>query len=301
MPSTGTRRGWLRRLISWIAPHKRDAFVAFGAAIGGTVIAAFAPLVQKIVVDDVIPHPTRSIWPWLALLVIFGVMRFGLAFVRRFWGGRIALDVQHDLRTAIFRQLQQLDFASHDELQTGQLVSRAGSDIMLIQGLLQFMPIGIGNVLLFFVSLAIMLWLSPLLTLVMLVVLPAILLTAMRLRTAVYPASWAAQQQAGEVATVVDETVTGVRVVKGFGQEHRRLELLEDHSRDLFASRLRLVRIQARLQSALQTIPAFGMVAVLALGGWLALAGRDHARRRSSRSPSTCCSSLPRSGCSRRS
>ena len=273
MPSTGARRGWLRRLISWIAPHKRDAFVAFGAAIGGTVIAAFAPLVQKIVVDDVIPHPSRSIWPWLTLLVIFGVMRFGLAFVRRFWGGRIALDVQHDLRTAIFRQLQQLDFASHDELQTGQLVSRAGSDIMLIQGLLQFMPIGIGNVLLFFVSLAIMLWLSPLLTLVMLIVLPAILLTAMRLRTAVYPASWAAQQQAGEVATVVDETVTGVRVVKGFGQEQRRLELLEDHSRDLFASRLRLVRIQARLQSALQTIPAFGMVAVLGLGGWLAIQG----------------------------
>ncbi len=92
--------------------------------------------------------------------------------MRRFRGGRIALAVQHDLRTAIFRQLQRLDFASHDEMQTGQLVSRAGSDIMLIQGLLQFLPIVIGNVLMFLISLVIMLTLSPLLTLVMLLVTP---------------------------------------------------------------------------------------------------------------------------------
>ena len=182
--------------------------------------------------------------------------------------------MQHDLRTAIFRQLQRLDFASHDAMQTGQLVSRAGSDIMLIQGLLQFLPIVIGNVLMFLISLVIMLTLSPLLTLVMLLVTPALLWTALRLRTAVFPASWDAQQLAGEVATVVEESVTGVRIVKGFGQEQRQLDQLTDRSRGLFGSRLRLVRMQARLQSLLQTIPALGMVAVLALGGWLALDGQ---------------------------
>jgi ATP-binding cassette subfamily B protein len=270
---SGRQPGWIRRLIGWIAPHKADAIAAFSVAIAGTAIAAFAPLVQKVIVDDVISDPSRPLWPWLLLLVIFGVTRFGLAFVRRYRGGRIALAVQHDLRTAIFRQLQRLDFASHDEMQTGQLVSRAGSDIMLIQGLLQFLPIVIGNLLMLVISLVIMFVLSPLLALVMLLMTPALLWTALRLRTAVFPASWDAQQIAGEVATVVEESVTGVRIVKGFGQERRQLDQLADQSRALFGSRLRLVRIQARLQSLMQTIPTFGMVAVLALGGWLALQG----------------------------
>lgn len=269
----GKQAGWIRRLLTWIAPHKRDAVAAFSVAIAGTAIAAFAPLVQKVIVDDVLTDPKRPLWPWLLLLVVFGIARFGLAYVRRFRGGRIALDVQHDLRTAIFRQLQRLDFASHDEMQTGQLVSRAGSDITLIQGLLQFLPIVIGNVLMLLISLVIMFVLSPLLALVMLLVTPALLWTALRLRTAVFPASWDAQQIAGEVATVVEESVTGVRIVKGFGQEQRQLDQLTDQSRGLFGSRLRLVRIQARLQSLMQTIPSLGMVAVLALGGWLALEG----------------------------
>jgi ATP-binding cassette subfamily B protein len=267
-------RGWIRRLVGYMAPHKRHAFVAFGVAIAGTTIASFTPLVQKVIIDDVIRTHRRPLAPWLVLLVMFGVARFGLAVIRRYRGGRIALDVQHDLRTAIFRQLQRLDFAKHDELQTGQLVSRASSDIALIQGLLQFMPIGVGNVLMFVISLVIMLFLSPLLMLVFLCVGPAVLFTAMRLRTSVFPASWEAQQRAGEVAGVVEESVTGVRVVKGFGQEQQQLDRLIDASRRLYGSKVRLIDYQARLQPALQVIPAFGQAAVLLLGGWLTIHDR---------------------------
>jgi ATP-binding cassette subfamily B protein len=254
-------------------PHKKNAYVAFGVAIGGQLIQSLLPVVQKIVVDDVITNHRRPLAPWLALMIVMGVATFVCAYFRRFRGGRIALDVQHDLRTAIFRQLQRLDFARHDELQTGQLVSRASSDVALIQGFLQFLPIGTANVLLFIVSLGAMFWLSPPLALVMLAVAPALLITAMRLRTSVFPASWDAQQKAGDVANVVEEDVTGVRVVKGFGQEARELDRLAGRSRRMFAARVRLVDIQARLQPAMQTIPAFGQVAVLALGGWLAVNG----------------------------
>ncbi len=80
------------------------------------------------------------------------------------------------------------------------------------------------------ISLVIMITLSPLLALVMVLVTPALLWTALRLRTAVFPASWDAQQIAGEVATVVEESVTGVRIVKGFGQEQRQLDQLTDRS-----------------------------------------------------------------------
>jgi ATP-binding cassette subfamily B protein len=267
------KQGWIRRLVGYMKPHKKNAYIAFGVAIGGQLVQSLLPVVQKVVIDDVITNHNRPLAPWLALMIVMGVLTFVFAYNRRFRGGRIALDVQHDLRTAIFRQLQRLDFARHDELSTGQLVSRASSDVALIQGFLQFLPIGVANVLLFLVSLTVMFILSVPLALVMLAVAPLLLVTAMKLRTSVFPASWDAQQKAGDVANVVEEDVTGVRVVKGFGQESRELQRLADRSESMFASRVRLVNIQARLQPAMQTIPAFGQVAVLALGGWLALRG----------------------------
>jgi ATP-binding cassette subfamily B protein len=265
------KQGWIRRLVGYMKPHKKNAYVAFGVAIGGQLIQSLLPAVQKVVIDDVIVRHDKPLAPWLTLMIVMGVFTFVFAYLRRFRGGRIALDVQHDLRTAIFRQLQRLDFARHDEMSTGQLVSRASSDVALVQGFLQFLPIGVANMLLFVVSLTVMFVLSVPLALVMLAVAPLLLFTAMKLRTSVFPASWDAQQKAGDVANVVEEDVTGVRVVKGFGQEARELERLAERSESMFASRVRLVNIQARLQPAMQTIPAFGQVAVLALGGWLAL------------------------------
>src|SRR5438552_15667465 len=168
-------------------PHKKNAYIAFGVAIGGQLIQSLLPVVQKVVVDDVITTHEKPLAPWLTLMILMGVITFVFAYFRRFHGGRIALDVQHDLRTAIFRQLQRLDFARHDELATGQLVSRASSDVALIQGFLQFLPIGVANILLFIVSLGAMFWLSPLLALVMLAVAPALLLTGLTLRTSGFP------------------------------------------------------------------------------------------------------------------
>ncbi len=181
--------------------------------------------------------------------------------------------MQYDLRNAIFERLQRLDFARHDELPTGQLVSRASSDLGLIQGLLSFTPIMIGNLVMTVVSLVVMLFLSPLLTLVAVLCLPALLVVSLKLRMTLFPATWDAQQRAGEVAGVVDEAVTGVRVVKAFGQEQRELDDLTDTAESLFRSRVRMVRLQARLQPTLSAIPALGQVAVLALGGWLAIQG----------------------------
>src|SRR6202043_1757820 len=109
---------------------------------------------------------------------------------RRYIGGRVSLDVQYDIRNTIYDQLQRLDFARHDEMQTGQLVSRANSDVGLVQGLLSFLPIMSGNILLLVASLIIMFVYSPLLTVVALLVVPALLIVAWRMRAQVFPATW---------------------------------------------------------------------------------------------------------------
>jgi ATP-binding cassette subfamily B protein len=265
--------GWLRRLGGALRPHRRNVAVALGAAGAGQLIAALTPLVERFVIDDVVIAGTSPILPSLLVLLVFAATRFAAAFVRRYWAGRVSLDVQNDLRTQVYDHLQRLDVARHDEMSTGQLVSRAISDIGLVQGLLAFLPMVLSNILFLAVALVAMLWLSPLLTVVALVTTPLMIVVSMRLRTSVFPASWDAQQQAGAVAGVVDESVSGVRVVKGFGQEEREVARLAAQAERLYASRVRAIRLQARFQPLLQTLPALAQVAVLAVGGWLAIQG----------------------------
>jgi ATP-binding cassette subfamily B protein len=265
--------GWIRKLWPYLARHKRGVFIAFGVAIAGQVITSVLPQVQRAIVDNTITAQTEPVGPLLVLLVGLAAVNFFFQFVRRYMGGRYGIDVQTDLRNALFERLQRLDFARDDELPTGQLVSRASSDLQLVQQLLNFMPMLTGNVVLLVMSLGFMLWMSPLLTLVTFLTVPALLVVSLRLRKKMYPAQWDALQRAGEVAGVVDEAVSGVRVVKGFGQENREIDSLADVAGDLYQSRVRNIRIQAKYSSLLAAIPAYGQVGVLAVGGYLAIQG----------------------------
>ncbi len=118
-----------------------------------------------------------------------------------------------------------------------------------------------------------MAWLSPLLTVVALVMLPVAGLVTMRVRTALFPATWSAQQRAADIAQQVEETVTGVRVVKGFGQEAREVATLERAAGRLYAERMRAAWLTARLNPTLLALPTLGQVAVIGFGGYLALTG----------------------------
>jgi ATP-binding cassette subfamily B protein len=246
-------------------------------ALGGALLAALAtaaiPLVQRRIIDDVIVAHKESIWPLAGLLLVAAAVNFVGIYLRRYHGGRLSLDVQHDLRTELFDSLSRLDGARQDEIRTGQLVGRSISDLNMVQGIMSMVPVTLGNIVLFVVSLCIMVVLSPVLTLVTVAVAPALWLIALASRRKLFPASWDAQQQSGEVVGLVDEAIGGVRVVKGFGQEEQEQEQLEAASSHLFASRLRMIRLTARYNPALTAIPSLGLVGVLALGGWLAIQG----------------------------
>nr|WP_202487285.1 ABC transporter ATP-binding protein [Streptomyces sp. SID8354] len=253
--------------------HRRDVLLALGASLAGMAVMGLVPLIPKLIIDDVIVRHEQPLAPWATLLVAAALVVYALTYLRRFYGGRLALDVQHDLRTRMFDAIARLDGRRQDELSTGQVVGRATSDLQLIQSLLFILPMMIGNVLLFAVSLAVMAVLSPLLTVIALAVAPALWLIARRSRTRLFPATWYAQGQAAAVASVVDGAVSGVRVVKGFGQEEQETGKLRAVGRRLFAARLRTVRLNARYTPALQAVPSLGQVAMLALGGWMATRG----------------------------
>ncbi|MET7271604.1 ABC transporter ATP-binding protein [Streptomyces flaveolus] len=267
------QRGWARRLAGYAWRYPKDVVLALGASLGGMAVMALVPLITKVIIDDVIGDKSRDMATWAGVLIGAALVVYGLTYVRRYYGGRLALDVQHDLRTDMYGTITRLDGRRQDELSTGQVVGRATSDLQLIQGLLFMLPMTIGNVLLFLISLGIMAWLSPPLTLVAVAVAPALWFIARRSRTRLHPATWYAQAQAAAVAGVVDGSVSGVRVVKGFGQEEQETGKLREVGRRLFAGRLRTIRLNATYTPALQAVPALGQVAMLALGGWLAVRG----------------------------
>jgi ATP-binding cassette, subfamily B, bacterial len=269
----GHEARWIRRLTVYCWRFKRDVIISLGGSVLYTATALLIPLLQRSIIDNVIVTRRDSVWPLAIALAAAAVAGFAGVYMRRFRGGKMALDVQHTLRTDLFESLSGLDGARQDEIHTGQLVGRSISDINMVQGLLQWVPLILGSLLLFVFSLVIMLTLSPLLSLVALAVAPALWLIAQASRKRLFPASWYAQQVVGDVAGIVDEAIGGVRVVKGFGQEEQEMERMEGASRDLFGSRLRMIRLTARYNPALTAIPNFGLVGVIVLGGWLAIRG----------------------------
>ena len=263
----------MRRLLGYCWRYPRNLVLALAGTLIVTLVAAGIPLIQRQIVDDLVGSGHQAIWPLAVVLIGAALLSFGGLYLRRYRAGQLSLDVQHDLRTELFGALTRLDGERQDQLHTGQVVSRSISDISMVQGLLSMVPMLLGNVVLFAASLAIMAVLSPLLTLIAVAVAPSLWFISLASRRTLFPASWDAQQQSAAVAGVVDAAVTGVRVVKGFGQEEQEIERLEDTSSSLFASRVRAVRLTARYNPALQAVPSLGQVGVLALGGWLAIRG----------------------------
>ncbi|MBV7295074.1 ABC transporter ATP-binding protein/permease [Corynebacterium sp. TAE3-ERU12] len=206
-------------------------------------------------------------------LVGLAIFRAVVQGIRRYNSGLLSLVVQHDLRTAVLAALQRLDGPAQDRVRTGQVVSRSISDLQAIQGVLAILPLTLGAAAKIVLTLGVMLYLSVPLTIVGLSVVPILLFIIARSRGALHAATWTAQQQAAEVATHVEETVTGVRVVKAFAQEQREVTVLEQLARRLYALRMRAAKLSARFQPALQSLPQISLVANLALGGWLALRG----------------------------
>jgi ATP-binding cassette subfamily B protein len=266
--------GWIRRLTTQVWRHRRHVLISFAAAVLGSLGQAVVPLVARRIVDDVIGHEGALLWPWLALLVVIAALVFLFAYLRRYHGGLVGIAVQYDLRNRIHDHLLTMDEQSLSHLSTGQLVARANTDTALVLGLLNFLPLMSGNLLMMIVSLVIMFVLSPVLALVGLVIAPALFVVSYRMRLVVFPASWDGQQREGEVAEIVDEDVNGVRVVKAFGQEERELHRMVGVVGTLYGVRMRAVRLQARYQPLLESIPVLAQVAVLALGGWMALHGQ---------------------------
>ncbi|OAA26174.1 ATP-binding cassette, subfamily B [Frankia sp. EI5c] len=267
------RKGALRMLAPLLGRNLRSIRWAIALAVAGQATLGLLPLIQQIILDDAILRHDRSLAVWTTLLMVAGVASYLGNYLRRRVGFRAAVRSQRDLQIRVHHHLQYLDATGRDRFRSGDVMSRATSDLTLIQMFLQQLGITFGSLTLLVVAVVVMVILAPLLALVMAVSVPVFFAVAVRFRRRSFPASWADQHYKGAVAGVVEEAVTGVRVVKAFGQDAQEQAELGRAARALFQSRLRTARITAFFSATLETIPGLTQLAVLALGGFLVLRG----------------------------
>lgn len=199
----------------------------------------------------------------LAVALVSGVCT-GL---RRFIAFGVAYKVETDLRLKLFAHLQRLHFAFHDQSQTGQLMSRAATDLQQIQGFVVMIPITVSNALTILLVGGIVLSINVKLALLALAPLPALNFLANRFSKQIHPVSMELQQELAGVSTSVEETVTGIRVVKGFGAENVQSARMKETAARVLDRALHAGRVRAGFMPLLDFVPALGFLVVLWYGG----------------------------------
>ena len=193
--------------------------------------------------------------------------------LRRYLAFREARWIEADLRERLFAHFQRLHFAFHDRAQTGQLMSRANTDLQQIQAFVVMIPLTISNGVTVLAVTVILLLTDPVLTVLALGSLPFLNVLATRFSRRLHPAVMGIQQESAELAAVVEETVAGVRVVKGFGAEPVQAARLRTEADDVFGRSMEAARVRATFLPALELLPNIGLIAVLGYGGHQVLNG----------------------------
>ena len=267
-------KGWIRRFQPVVSAHKRAILVALVGSIIASGIQVVGPYVLAEAVDNSLLAHRSSLKTYVAILALLAALRFIIGYFYRFTLLRNAYNIEYDLRTMIYRHLTTLSASFYDRTSSGQLVARANSDVRVIQMLLAFGPNILSQLVLFLLAVAVMLTMSPTLTLVVVVAMPLVMLAGRRMRSQMLPSSWLVQSRRADITSKVDEYVEGVRVVKAYAREPEQLSLMSRLSRRLQWASVYQIDIQARWAPLAQNIPRLGLLGVLLYGGWLVIGGR---------------------------
>ena len=238
-----THRATFWRVLGFLRPYKLTLFLSLALALVRQLAQLTVPLLTGLVVAA-IQDDNRDAIPWL----IAGVLGVGLVkglseFGRRLISGVQALGVDYDMRNGLYSKLVRLSFGYFDRQQTGQLMSRATVDLQSVRFFLGYGLIFFFQHVLTIVGVtAVMLYLNWQLALVALAVTPLIVVIAYRYSHVSHPILRDVQQQLGEVATVAEESIVGVHVVKAFAQEERRQAQFEHASGSVFDATVRAFR-----------------------------------------------------------
>ncbi len=245
------------------------------------IVLSFVSLVFQVLVPNMLANDitntfvkhVSALHTDVIFIVIVGVLAGVTGIVSRQYLFYTAYNVEADLRSLIYQHLTWLSFSFYDRVQSGQLISRANSDIRSVQMYSIFAPLIIVQCLIGVVAFCFMLSINWALALIAMIVMPILYFVGIKMRRVMFPISWITQARLAEVATVVDENVNGVRVVKSFAQEEAEIDRLADAAEGVAWAYIKDANIRAVWSPWVQNLPQLGLALVLLCGGWMVLHG----------------------------
>ena len=258
----------LWRLRPYLRPHYRRLVFVTATAGAGLGAATVVPLVVKAVVDGPVAEGRSE---GIALLagaaLALGMFETLAAFTRRFVSGNLAIELETSLRRDLYAHLQRLPVAFHDRWQSGQLLSRALSDVRVIRRFFGFgLVFLVVNSATFLIVLVLMVRLEPLLAAITALSAVPLVVLSRRFEREYLVVSRQVQDREGDLTTLVEESATGIRVIKSFGRRRLVAERFIDQAGRLRQSALDQVRLRARFWTLIDVIPNLALAAVLLFG-----------------------------------
>jgi ATP-binding cassette subfamily B protein len=262
----------LRRMLPYLMPYRVRWIAMVVVALASLVATVAIPLMTKAVIDGPVRHQDQhGLWVLGAAAMGVGVSEAVLWFIRRWLVSRATMGVEADIRKDLYARLQILPMSFHGRWQSGQLLSRIMNDLSTIRRFLSFgMVFLLLNVIQITVVTAILLamyW--PLGVVVLLSIVP-ITLTVLHFQQTYTRLSRLAQDQSGHVATHVEESALGVRVVKSFGREDYVYDRFDEQLTNLYDTQVERVSVSAKFWTLLEIIPNLTLIVVLGFGAYAA-------------------------------
>ncbi len=270
---------WLKRAWPIVMAHKGFFASALILSFVGLVIQVQIPkLLQNAIDNSLLPpephHQSVPLHVYVTWIVVLGLVGGVAGYISRTSLFHVAYDIEFDLRNIVYEHLTRMSFPFYDRVQSGQLISRANSDIRSVQMYLTFAPMILVQCSIAVVAFGYMLAISVPLALVAMITMPFIYLVGVKMRKSLFPVSWIIQSRLAEVATVVDENVNGVRVVRSFAAEEQQLRQLATAADRVQWGYIKDADLRARFTPLVQNLSQVGLSLVLLFGGYLVIHGK---------------------------
>jgi ATP-binding cassette subfamily B protein len=271
-------KSWLKRAWPIVKAHKGVFFTSLIMSFVGLVIQVQIPKLLQDAIDNsllagALHHKPVPLHVYVTWVVVLGLVGGVAGYISRTALFRVAYDIEFDLRNIIYEHLTRMSFPFYDRVQSGQLISRANSDIRSVQMYLTFAPMILVQCSIALVAFGYMLTISVPLALVAMITMPFIYMVGVKMRKSLFPVSWLIQSRLAEVATVVDENVNGVRVVRSFAAEEQQLRQLATAADRVQWGYIKDADLRARYTPLVQNLSQVGLSLVLLFGGYLVIHG----------------------------
>jgi ATP-binding cassette, subfamily B, bacterial len=264
-------KSWIRRAAPIVMAHKVNFFSALIFSFLALIIQVWIPKILQNAITNSLILRTQALHTYVEQVAVLGVCIGFFGYISRTNLFKVAYAIEFDLRNILYEHFTRMSFPFYDRVQSGQLISRANSDIRSVQMYLTFAPSILVQCSIAIVAFAFMLSISVPLAFVAMASMPFIYIVGVKMRKSLFPVSWLIQSRLAEVATVVDENVNGVRVVRSFAAEQQQLRQLGTAADRVQWGYIKDADLRARFTPLVQNLSQVGLVLVLLVGGWLVI------------------------------